>query len=95
VRNVSQTNGVRVNGVLIELDAPRALEVGDRVMIGSHEIELCALGDYCPSFEPTDVALRDHAPDRPSPSTLLTLAQVVEKYFGLGQAREAERISSR
>jgi pSer/pThr/pTyr-binding forkhead associated (FHA) protein len=93
VRNVSLTNGLRVNSVLIERDAPHALQVGDRVMIGSHEIELCALGDYCPSFEPTDVLLRDHVIEQPSLSTLLTLAQVAEKYFVLGQVREAERIS--
>jgi pSer/pThr/pTyr-binding forkhead associated (FHA) protein len=92
VCNVSQTNGLRVNGVLIERDTAQPIRVGDRVVLGSHEIELCGLGDYCPSFEPTDVALRDEAPEHPSRSTLLTLAQVAKKYFVLGQAREAERI---
>jgi pSer/pThr/pTyr-binding forkhead associated (FHA) protein/CheY-like chemotaxis protein len=92
VRNVSQTNGVRVNGTLIERDLARTLKVGDRVMLGTHEIELCALGDYCPSFEPTDVLLRDETPEQGNRSTLLTLAQVAEKYFALGQVREAERV---
>jgi pSer/pThr/pTyr-binding forkhead associated (FHA) protein len=94
VRNVSNTNGVRVNGVLIERDAERALAVGDRVTLGSHEIEVCALGDYCPSFEPThSVSLRaDDGDDKASFSTLVTLARVAEKYFALGQPREAERV---
>jgi pSer/pThr/pTyr-binding forkhead associated (FHA) protein len=95
VRNVSQTNGVRVNGVLIERDAARLLAVGDRIMLGSHEIELCGLGDYCPSFEPTQsTSLVDPAASEPvnRSSTLITLARVAEKYFVLGQAREAERI---
>lgn len=95
VRNVSQTNGVRVNGVLIERDAARLLAVGDRIMLGSHEIELCGLGDYCPSFEPTQsTSLLDPAPAEAAnrSSTLITLARVAEKYFVLGQAREAERI---
>jgi hypothetical protein len=91
VRDVSQSNGVRVNGVLIERDLDRSLKIGDRVMLGTHEIELCALGDYCPSIEPTDVLLRE-APEQSSGSTLLTLAQVAEKYFTLGQVREAERV---
>jgi pSer/pThr/pTyr-binding forkhead associated (FHA) protein/CheY-like chemotaxis protein len=92
VRNVSQTNSLRVNGISIERDAARSLVVGDRVTLGGLEIELCALGDYCPSIEPTDIVLRDVAPEHPSRSTLLTLAQVATKYFVLGQAREAERI---
>jgi hypothetical protein len=92
VRNVSQTNGLRVNGVLIDRDVERPLKVGDRIMLGTHEIEVCALGDYCPSFEPTDLVLREEASGQPSHSTLLTLAQVAEKYFVLGHPREAERI---
>ena len=96
VRNISQTNGVRVNGVLIERDEPHLLAVGDRIMLGAHEIELCALGDYCPSFEPTQTTAQLEEPAAPEPaprtSTLITLAQVAEKYFVLGQAREAERI---
>ncbi|HTV25824.1 MAG TPA: FHA domain-containing protein [Polyangiaceae bacterium] len=96
VRNVSQTNGVRVNGVLIELDDARLLAIGDKIMLGNHEIELCALGDYCPSFEPTQSSLLLDDDPGPEPlsrsSTLITLAQVAEKYFVLGQAREAERI---
>ncbi len=94
VRNVSQTNGVRVNGVLIERDVAHPLKVGDRVMLGSHEIEVCPLGDYCPSFEPTQSAQRDHEPSESATrsATLVTLARVADKYFVLGQAREAERI---
>jgi len=95
VRNVSNTNGVRVNGVLIERDAERALVVGDRVSLGSHEIEVCALGDYCPSFEPThSVSLNAGQDDDGAEhlSTLITLARVAEKYFALGQPREAERV---
>lgn len=95
VRNVSQTNGMRVNGVLIERDAAHLLALGDRVMLGSHEIELCGLGDYCPSFEPTQTtSLLEPVPSEPATrsSTLITLARVAEKYFVLGQAREAERI---
>jgi pSer/pThr/pTyr-binding forkhead associated (FHA) protein/CheY-like chemotaxis protein len=92
VRNVSHTNGLRVNGVLVERDVARALKVGDQIRLGSHEIELCGLGDYCPSLEPTDIVLRDETPEPTSRSTLLTLAQVANKYFVLGQTREAERI---
>jgi len=94
VRNASQTNGVRVNGVLIERDVARLLAVGDRIMLGSHEIELCGLGDYCPSFEPTQSTsqLEPTPPEPVNRSTLITLARVAEKYFVLGQAREAERI---
>ena len=95
LRNVSTTTGVRVNGALIERDIDCVVKVGDRVIIGSHEIEVCGLGDYCPSFEPT------HGGGSPAPvassagelSTLLTLARVAEKYFQLGHVREAERIS--
>lgn len=93
VRNVSNTNGLRVNGVLMERDAERVLSVGDRVTLGSHEIEVCALGDYCPSFEPThSVSLHADEGDKPGFSTLITLARVAEKYFALGQPREAERV---
>lgn len=94
VRNVSQTNAVRVNGISIERDTPRRLEIGDKIMLGSQEIELCALGDYCPSLEPTQSTSLDERPPAPpgGTSTLVTLARVAEKYFVLGQAREAERI---
>jgi hypothetical protein len=93
VRNLSQTNGVRVNGVLIDREAPHPLIVGDRVTLGSHEIEVCGLGDYCPSFEPThSVSLHADASEAETLSTLVTLARVAEKYFVLGQGREAERV---
>lgn len=95
VRNISSTNRLRVNGVRVERDAACALKVGDRVTLGSHEIEVCALGDYCPSFEPTqNTAVRaESAVDGDHPSTLATLAQVAEKCFAFGHVREAERIS--
>jgi pSer/pThr/pTyr-binding forkhead associated (FHA) protein/CheY-like chemotaxis protein len=93
VRNVSQTNGVRVNGTPLERDASVALQIGDRVGLGTHDIEVCALGDYCPSFEPThSVSLRAEEVDTGELSTLVTLAQVADKYFALGQVREGERI---
>jgi pSer/pThr/pTyr-binding forkhead associated (FHA) protein/CheY-like chemotaxis protein len=93
VRNVSQTNGVRVNGTPLEREASVALQIGDRVGLGAHEIEVCALGDYCPSFEPThSVSLQADESDTSELSTLVTLAQVADKYFALGQMREAERI---
>jgi pSer/pThr/pTyr-binding forkhead associated (FHA) protein len=93
VRNVSQTNGVRVNGTPLEREASVVLQVGDRVGLGAHEIEVCALGDYCPSFEPThSVSLRAEESHTGELSTLVTLAQVANKYFALGQVREGERI---
>jgi pSer/pThr/pTyr-binding forkhead associated (FHA) protein len=93
VRNVSQTNGVRVNGTPLERDGSAVLRVGDRIALGAQEIEVCALGDYCPSFEPThSVSLRADEFDTGELSTLVTLAQVAEKYFVLGQIREGERI---
>lgn len=95
LRNVSTTRGVRVNGTLVERDADCVVNVGDKVTIGSHEIEVCGLGDYCPSFEPTHGGgpTLDSMPAEPQLSTLLTLARVAEKYFQLGHVREAERIS--
>lgn len=95
LRNVSATSGVRVNGSVLERDAECVVSVGDTVTIGSHEIEVCGLGDYCPSFEPTHGGgIPVEAASLPGPlGTLLTLARVAEKYFQLGHVREAERIS--
>lgn len=93
VSNVSSTKGVCVNGAPLEGEAHRVLHVGDRIAIGSHEIEVCALGDYCPSFEPTlKGSLGPPVAQAPGLSTLVTLAQVADKYFGLGQTRDAVRI---
>lgn len=94
LRNVSATSGVRVNGAVLERDAEHVVNVGDRVTIGSHEIEVCGLGDYCPSFEPTHgggIPVEEASSLGPL-GTLLTLARVAEKYFQLGHVREAERI---
>jgi CheY-like chemotaxis protein len=96
VRNVSSTNGVQVNGTSIEPDSAHRLAVGDRVTLGDHEIEVCALGDYNPSIEPTHriclpLEVVDSSPSNDA-ATLATLAQVADKYFLLGQSREAERI---
>jgi len=95
LRNVSTTSGVRVNGIVLERDVDHVVNVGDRVTIASHEIEVCGLGDYCPSFEPTHGGGTPvEAASIPGPlGTLLTLARVAEKYFQLGHVREAERIS--
>lgn len=95
LRNVSSTSSVRVNGALVARDIDHNVAVGDRVNIGSHEIEVCGLGDYCPSFEPTHggTLLAEDTPEPGQLSTLLTLARVAEKYFQLGHVREAERIS--
>ena len=95
LRNVSTTSGVRVNGAVLEREAECVVSIGDRVTIGSHEIEVCGLGDYCPSFEPTHgggLPVETASPPGPL-GTLLTLARVAEKYFQLGHVREAERIS--
>ncbi|HWO08577.1 MAG TPA: FHA domain-containing protein [Polyangiaceae bacterium] len=95
LRNVSSTSGVRVNGVLIERDVDWVVNVGDRVTVGSNEIEVCALGDYYPSHEPTQGGGEAARATRSAAqlSTLVTLARVAEKYFQLGHVREAERIS--
>ena len=95
LRNVSTTSGVHINGAVLERDAECVVSVGDRVTIGSHDIEICGLGDYCPSFEPTHGGRPPvDSASLPGPlGTLLTLARVAEKYFQLGHVREAERIS--
>ncbi len=94
VRNVSSTNRLLVNETPLELDERHPLQIGDRVKIGSHEIEVCVVGDYNPSIEPTQRFSEGAASsDSPGPTTTLaTLSAVAEKYFRLGQGREAERI---
>lgn len=93
VRNLSLATSVSVNGNALAAGATRAIQVGDRLLLGGHEIELCELGDYCPSFEPTEqmAIARSRESARPA-STLLTLTRVAEKYFALGQSKEAARI---
>ncbi len=94
VRNLSSTNPLSVNGKLLEPDAAQLLAIGDRIAVGSREIAICALGDYCPSLEPTEQVSLTRPPGAPpAASTLATLAQVAEKYFVLGQSKEAERLS--
>jgi hypothetical protein len=94
VRNLSSTNALSVNGRMLEPNDTQSLAIGDRVSMGSREIEICAIGDYCPSLEPTQqVSLTRLSEAPPAASTLATLALVVEKYFALGQFKEAERLS--
>lgn len=94
VRNLSSTNPLSVNGKILQPDGAQLVAVGDRITVGSREIAICALGDYRPSLEPTEqVSLTPPAEAAPAASTLATLAQVAEKYFVLGQSKEAERLS--
>lgn len=94
LHNSSSTNALSVNGQALEPGATRVLVVGDRIGLGSCEIEVCALGDYSPSLEPTEqVSLIRRSDDAKAASTLATLARVAEKYFALGQSKEAERLS--
>jgi len=95
VRNLSSTSRLLLNGLPVEGEEPRQLQVGDRIGVGSQEIEVCALGDYCPSFEPTE-RLSGWS-DTPAPSsaggaTLGKLAEFASKCARLGQRRDAERI---
>jgi hypothetical protein len=90
IKNVSSTNTLSVNGVGLGVEQSRPLQIGDVIQLGANEIEVCSVGDYCPSIEPTQ---------RLSPETtghqtmtLLALSPVANKYFLLGQSREAERI---
>ena len=94
IHNSSSTNALSVNGEPLEPGATRALAVGDRIGLGSREIEVRALGDYSPSLEPTEqVSLIRRSDDAKAASTLATLALVADKYFALGQTKEAERLS--
>jgi pSer/pThr/pTyr-binding forkhead associated (FHA) protein len=94
VRNLSSTNALSVNGKILEPEAAQHVAIGDRIAVGSREIAICALGDYCPSLEPTEQVSVTRPPETPTAaSTLATLAQVAEKYFVLGQSKEAERLS--
>lgn len=97
VRNLSSTNRLLINGRASEGEEPRRLQVGDRVTVGSQELEVCALGDYCPSFEPTQrlslggTAAVAAATAAETP-TLGKLAEIASKCARLGQQRDAERI---
>lgn len=96
VRNLSSTNKLLLNGVQLDGHEPHPLQIGDRVTIGAHQIEICAFGDYTPSIEPTQRGYQlasASAPEAASePATFGTLAEVAGKYVRLGQGREAERI---
>lgn len=95
VRNSSATNPLLVNGVALT-DGTRALKAGDHIKVGSHEIEVCLVGDYSPSLEPTERmslhALKVDPLAWDDAASLVSLARVAEKYLRLHQGREAERI---
>lgn len=97
LQNLSSTKPVLLNGAPVDAEE-HALEVGDRVTIGSHEIEVCVVGDYTPSLEPTQrfsvglSAVPAPASSESEAATLRALADVADKYVRLGHARDAERI---
>jgi CheY-like chemotaxis protein len=95
VRNLSNTNRLSLNGAPLD-QAAHPLTIGDRVTVGRHELEVCSVGDYLPSLEPTErisMPVARHVPSAGSrPATLGTLADVAEKYVRLGQSQDAERI---
>jgi hypothetical protein len=97
VKNLSSTNGLLLNGVNVTGEEPQLLQVGDQISIGSHQIEVCAFGDYSPSLEPTQ--LKVNLPMRAevtevteTTATLEQLAEIASKYMRLDQFRDAERI---
>lgn len=93
VKNLSKTNRVQVNGGALARGESCRLRVGDRVKLGSHEIRVCVARDGQTSLEPTlRESLITLGPPVPA-SALATLAEVADKYFLLGQSREAERVS--
>jgi CheY-like chemotaxis protein len=96
VRNLSSTNRLLLNGAPLGPVA-HALQIGDRIAVGNQELEVCAVGDYLPSLEPTErismpVPVRAPAPAPNDLATLGTLADVAEKYVRLGHSQDAERI---
>jgi CheY-like chemotaxis protein len=95
VRNLSSTNRLLLNGLPIEGDVAHPVQAGDRISVGSQEIEVCTLGDYCPSFEPTQrLSSWSETPSSTSDGapTLGKLAEIASKCARLGQRRDAERI---
>ena len=94
VRNLTGTKRLLVNGLPIEGDEPRPLQVGDQISVGSQEIEVCTLGDYRPSREPSQRLPRGSSPAGASDGapTLGKLAEIANKCARLGQRRDAERI---
>jgi CheY-like chemotaxis protein len=49
VRALHGTHSVLLNGAPLD-DAAHALQIGDRVVLGSYELEVCSVGDYLPSL---------------------------------------------
>ena len=93
VKNLSNTNRVQVNGGPLARGESCRLRAGDRVKIGSHEIRVCVVRGEQASLEPTvRESLVTLGPAAPA-SALATLVEVADKYFLLGQSREAERVS--
>jgi CheY-like chemotaxis protein len=93
VKNLSKTNRVLVNGGALARGESCLLRVGDRVKLGSHEIRVCVVRDGQSSLEPTvRQSLITLAAPAPA-SALATLVEVADKYFLLGQSREAELVS--
>jgi CheY-like chemotaxis protein len=95
VRNASATNPLLVNGATLT-EGALVLKTGDRITLGSQEAEVCLVGDYLPSMEPTErmtaPALTADAAGLDDAATLGNVSTVAEKYLRLGQAGEAERI---
>jgi CheY-like chemotaxis protein len=95
VRNLSSTNRLLLNDTIVAGDAPHPLRVGDRVSIGSNQVEVCTFGDYLPSLEPTQRLSAWSDADlgaETEPVTLAELSAVATRYVQLGQGRDIERI---
>lgn len=93
IRNTSQTSGLWVNGQRLEREQTWPLSVGDRLTLGNSTLEICALGDYNPSLEPTGSSQRETwPPGVGDPPTFAMTAALVEKCAALGRVVEAERI---
>ncbi|MEY2935123.1 MAG: hypothetical protein RL033_5872 [Pseudomonadota bacterium] len=97
VRNVSRTNKLLLNGVALEGEGTHRLQVGDRITVGSQEIEVCSWGDYYPSLEPTQrISILRGMPGAEEPpdesASLGKLAAIASKCARLGQTRDAARI---
>lgn len=95
IQNSSATNPLLINGVALT-SGTRALRAGDRITLGAQELEVCAMGDYFPSLEPTErmslLALGVDPDLAGDAATLDGVARVAEKFLRLGQGRDAERI---
>lgn len=95
VRNVSSTNALLLNGKPAG-SAAHTIAVGDRISVGGHELEVCQIGDYRPSLEPTERfrldALDSELPGEPEPMTFAEIVEVAQKYSRLGMVGDAERV---